>query len=104
MSTTNAPAARGKYATEQYAFVTTDSKLFIFGGRSDCNDGSGSNYVDGGIYDPSSNPWILLSSSGGPTTRNEAGAAFSGTYLLYWGGYVPGNTNSLNTGALFTKP
>jgi hypothetical protein len=117
MSTTNAPEARA-----QHNAVWTGTYLIVYGGLSYVSStGTWTLYSDGGYYDPSNNTWGSLSNTNAPSGRYEAAAAWTGTYMLIWGGsgfstvtdawtfdsngsyYTPPGTNSWNSAMTTTN-
>jgi hypothetical protein len=48
----------------------------------------------GGIYDPATDSWTAIPTTGGPTHRKDHALVWTGTELLIWGGAAGGNTLS----------
>ncbi len=93
ITTTGAPLKR----TEHTA-IWTGSRMLVWGGRSGDTDSTVIN--TGGSYDPVSNSWTTISTSGAPAARQLHIAVWSGTEMIVWGG-VPANGNGLNTGGRY---
>jgi hypothetical protein len=55
--------------------------MLVFGG----NNAAGA-LATGAAYDPALNAWRELSAAGNPVARAQAGAAWSGTELVIFGG------------------
>jgi hypothetical protein len=56
--------------------------MIVWGGQ-----GGGVSRNEGGIYDPSTDAWSATSMSGVPAPRRRAGAVWTGTRLVVWGGF-----------------
>ena len=89
-STTGAPDPR-----EQHTGVWTGSEMIVWGG--DYYDGSYHNFNTGGRYNPSTDSWTAISTSGAPTARHGHTAVWRGE-MIVWGGI--GGTD-LNTGGRY---
>jgi N-acetylneuraminic acid mutarotase len=79
VSTTNVPAARRDHRS-----VWTGSKMIIWGGFS--TDSSSSALNTGGCYDPTTNTWNTITTSGAPSPRAFHSAVWTGSEMLVWGG------------------
>jgi hypothetical protein len=80
LSSTNAPTERVLHAA-----VWTGSKMIVWGGY---HFGAGYGSVnDGAIYDPGSDSWSPVSTTGNPTPRYGHAQVWTGTEMLVWGGY-----------------
>ena len=91
-STTGAPAAR-----ELHTGLWTGSKMLIWGGWQE----GGLRYLGtGATYDPATNAWAALSTTGAPQGRLFHGWAWTGSRLLVWGGKVEGGFPT-NTGGVY---
>ncbi|HEU5179538.1 MAG TPA: MopE-related protein [Candidatus Polarisedimenticolia bacterium] len=78
-SLVNAPQARTGHTA-----VWTGSRMIVWGGQ-DWPDGD--NYFNtGASYDPSSNLWTPISSSGAPLGRVFHSAVWTGSRMIVWGG------------------
>jgi N-acetylneuraminic acid mutarotase len=62
--------------------------------------GSGTYFNTGGRYDPTSNTWTAISTSGTPTARRYHSAVWTGTEMIVWGGINSSGTYS-NTGGRY---
>jgi N-acetylneuraminic acid mutarotase len=56
-------------------------------------------YGDGALYNPVTDSWRPISSTGAPSARDGMTALWTGTEMVIWGGHD--NVNLLNTGALY---
>lgn len=92
MNTVGAPSAR-----QLASGVWTGSKVLIWGGYD--GNASGGFYNDGGIYDPATNTWSPITTSGAPTARYGHSAVWTGARMLIWGGFD--GTNSLSDGSSY---
>ncbi|MBP9147008.1 MAG: hypothetical protein KBI44_21230 [Thermoanaerobaculia bacterium] len=87
--------------------VWTGSEMIVFGGMSNV----GTTYGDGSRYDPATDTWQLLPTSGAPAARQSHVAVWTGTEMVVWGGradatggrYNPA-TNSWSPTALAGAP
>jgi len=74
--------------------VWTGTRMIIWGG--DSGDGLTN---DGGIYDPATDTWTALSSTGAPTPRSGNTTVWTGTKMIVWGGR--NDDGDLNTGGIY---
>jgi hypothetical protein len=59
-------------------------------------------YNTGAIYDPVGNTWTPTSSQNAPSEHAGHTAVWTGTFMIVWGGYGPGDASPLlNTGGRF---
>jgi N-acetylneuraminic acid mutarotase len=98
MSTAGAPSARS-FATA----VWTGSEVIVWGGCSggmpDCATAKG----DGAIYDPATDTWRPMSSTGAPEPREQHVAVWTGSEMIVFGGATGAReAGPLNTGAIYT--
>jgi N-acetylneuraminic acid mutarotase len=78
MSSTGAPPPRAG------ATAVWTGSLFVIWGGQDPNTNA---FVgSGGAYDPVSDSWTSLSSTGAPVARSGHAAAWTGSRMLIWGG------------------
>ena len=77
-------------ARENHTAVWTGNEMFIWGG----DNGSGGLDPDGARYNPASNSWTLLPSTGAPVARQLATAVWTGSEMIIWGGLGTGVTNA----------
>ncbi len=75
--------------------VTDGSRVYIWGGQSSAV----SYFGDGSIYDPLSNNWSSMTTTGAPSARTQHVSVWAGDKLFVWGGY-DGSTY-LGDGALY---
>ena len=89
----NAPSARiGHTAT------WTGSQMIVFGGWYQAYG----NFLGvGARYNPSSNSWSPISSSGAPSARANHSAVWTGTDLVVWGGCCSSSGQPLSDGASY---
>lgn len=78
MSSTGAPSPRYEHTA-----VWTGSEMIVFGGAADASEATA--LGDGGIYDPATDTWRALATTGAPTPRIDASAAMLGGQMLIWG-------------------
>jgi len=93
MSTNDAPEPR-----LQARGVWTGSKFVVWGGW-----GANANltYNSGGIYDPSKETWIRMSTENAPPGGMPTIMVWTGKRVLVWGIYQGGTGTGIATGALF---
>jgi hypothetical protein len=83
LSTTTAPSTRNMHTA-----VWTGTEMIVWGGY---NTAVTNGYLsDGARFNPATNVWTTLSSSGAPTPRRLTAAAWTGSAMLVWGGEGPG--------------
>ena len=95
MTSTGAPLI-----TSDHRVAGTGSRMIVWGGTyqppSSGGDGAGICCPDyttnaGGIYDPATNSWTAIPTTGAPTQRKGPALVWTGTELLIWGGMSGGN-------------
>jgi N-acetylneuraminic acid mutarotase len=91
MTTTGAPAARINGIAP--AVVWTGTEMLVWGGFN------GNPLNTGGRYNPSSNTWSAITTTGAPEARDGHVMFWTGTRMLVWSGY--GLSNIVNTGGLY---
>src|SRR5438132_6235189 len=92
-STTGAPAARYS-ASVRPSPIWTGTKMIVWGGEA------GTTYFnDGGQYDPATNSWTTVTSTGAPSARDVFSAVWTGSKMIVWGGF-DGSTY-FNTGGQY---
>jgi N-acetylneuraminic acid mutarotase len=80
-STTGAPTARKRHTA-----VWTGSKMIIWGGL-ERDSWSNPGYLStGGIYDPATDSWTAMSTTGAPAARVNHKAVWTGSRMIVWGG------------------
>jgi N-acetylneuraminic acid mutarotase len=62
--------------------VWTGSEMIVFGGMSSV----GTEYNDGGRYNPATDTWSLVSARGAPNVRTQHAAIWTGREMVVWGG------------------
>jgi N-acetylneuraminic acid mutarotase len=92
-STTNAPEARYYHTA-----VWTGSEMIVWGGY---NGSSGGYLNTGGRYNPSTDRWTAISTTGAPDARRFHTAVWTGSEMIVWGGYGNGSGGYLNTGSRY---
>lgn len=99
VGTVNAPAARSTGAC-----VWTGREVFLWGGFG---GGTEPERGDGARYDPTTDTWTALSTTGAPPARADLVPVWTGREVFVWGGlYVdrsvmPSIVQRLNSGALY---
>jgi hypothetical protein len=95
ISTAGAPSAR-----EGHTAVWTGSKMIIWGGSDGAT--TPNPFGTGGLYDPATNTWATVTTSGAPAARYWHAAVWTGSKMIVWGGRPagPGNPNT-NTGGIY---
>jgi N-acetylneuraminic acid mutarotase len=94
-STSNAPAAR-----QHHTAVWTGSRMLVWGGARDY---SGNELLNtGGSYDPATDSWTALPTSGAPTGRRFHTAVWTGSAMVVWGGVTDGSGTATSTGGRYT--
>ncbi|EEF62876.1 Kelch repeat-containing protein [Pedosphaera parvula Ellin514] len=95
VATNNAPPARGLHGA-----VWTGSEMLVWGGYG-ATLGTYPNL--GGRYNPASNSWTLISTTGVPTARAACTAVWTGKEMIVWGGYNGSffSPNYQNTGSRY---
>jgi N-acetylneuraminic acid mutarotase len=92
-SLANAPDARRGHSA-----VWTGERMVIWGGDT----GSFNTWKNtGGRYDPLTDSWANVSTSGTPSARSFHGAVWTGSRMLVWGGWGGGNGVPLGTGGSY---
>ena len=81
-SMSGAPSARARHTA-----VWTGDLMVVWGGRTDSGGGVTSNR--GSRYDPETDAWTPLSTSGAPSRRADHTAVWTGSRMLVWGGHDP---------------
>ncbi len=92
ISSTGAPGARRSHSA-----VWTGTEMIVWGGSA-ITQGAGA--ADGGRYNPATNTWTPLPSTGAPTGRFGHSAVWTGKEMIIWGGGTA-STSSLADGARF---
>ncbi len=77
--------------------IWTGSKMVVWGGYDYLTPATYFN--DGGSYDPLTNTWTLVTTSGAPSARQAIQAVWSGSKMLVWAG--GGNSGITNTGGAY---
>jgi N-acetylneuraminic acid mutarotase len=80
LSTTGAPSAR--YAPMS---VWTGSEMIVWGGNS-LGWGLGSHLNDGARYNPTTDSWTPISTTGAPSARFGHTSVWTGSEMIIWGG------------------
>ncbi|MDI6788519.1 MAG: hypothetical protein QME51_09125, partial [Planctomycetota bacterium] len=93
MTTTGAPTSRRGHSA---AAVWTGTRMIVWGGAIGFD-----NYTNtGGVYDPATNSWTMMTTTGAPSGRHVHSAVWTGTRIIIWGGEVVGG-NRTNTGGVY---
>lgn len=77
---TGAPSARAVHTA-----VWTGTEMIVWGGHKYLNPGT-IQFDTGGRYNPSTNSWTKVSTSGAPYKRSSHTAVWTGTEMIIWGG------------------
>ena len=100
ISAVNAPTPR----TDGIS-VWTGSKMVVWGGVNEDPSQNLTELRDGGIYTPGTNSWTTTTLTGAPVAREGAVAAWTGSRVLIWGGFVGADigpvSNPPDLGALY---
>jgi hypothetical protein len=91
----SAGALSGRY---EHTAIWTGSEMIIWGGENE-DSGVPMPLGDGARYNPASNTWSAVSSSGAPAARYGHTAIWTGSEMIIWGGN--GNSGVLGDGALY---
>jgi N-acetylneuraminic acid mutarotase len=91
MTTNGAPSGR-----DVPAAVWTGTEIIIWGGYNSGVNGGGAFLFDGARYNPASDSWTQMNTSGAPPARQFPAAVWTGTQMIIWGGY--GDQDYLNDG------
>ncbi len=78
--------------------VWTGSEMIVWGGIA--SDGSQAVYGDGARYDPLTDTWLPVGSTGAPSARYAHTSVWTGTEMIVWGG-SRGAFGGLNDGARY---
>lgn len=81
VATAGAPAPR-EFATA----VWTGSEMIVWGGIRFNSMAPPTVFNNGGIYDPQTNSWRAVSTSGAPAARFAHSAVWTGSEMIVWGG------------------
>jgi N-acetylneuraminic acid mutarotase len=84
------------YLRRDHAAVWTGSEMIVYGGSS--ISAGGQVYDDTYTYDPMTDTWSLLATTGTPTARFAPSAVWDGNEMIMWGGGTS-STYSLDDGA-----
>lgn len=90
-SSANAPTPRSGHTT-----VWTGAEMIVWGGNT-ASLGSPTN--TGARYDPGTDTWTPISTSGAPTARSGHAAVWTGAEMIVWGGL--GTFTPVNTGGRY---
>ncbi|MDQ7815381.1 MAG: hypothetical protein RDU25_06315, partial [Patescibacteria group bacterium] len=82
VTTTNAPQARSD--SFWAGGIWTGSKMIVWGGSN------GAATSTGGIYDPSTDTWKSVTSTGAPSARYAHVSVWTGSKMIVWGGTAAG--------------
>lgn len=89
--------AAAPFAAARLTAVSTGEEMIIWGGVTNWSSTHTATNL-GARYDPRSNQWTAVPSSGAPSARYAQGGVFTGTELLIWGGIQVGQQYGENTG------
>lgn len=91
-SLVNAPLGRSMHSA-----VWTGTEMIVWGGTTSTGGMSGRTN-SGGRYNPATDTWTAMSTSGAPEPREHHAAVWTGTRMIVWGGF---GTELLNTGGIY---
>jgi len=101
MTTSVAGQPAGRFA---HVGIWTGSKMLIWGGVEG-DFGNLSLFRDGGSYNPNTDSWAPITTTGAPSSRASATAVWTGLAMIVWGGSAsPQNYDSppyLNSGGIY---
>jgi len=83
ISLSNAPSPRWFHQA-----VWSGSEMIVWGGRAAFS--SDNVYNDGARYNPTTDSWTSMSSTGAPSPRSQFCAVWTGTEMIVWGGAAQG--------------
>lgn len=89
-------AALAPSPRERHTAVWTGTKMIVWGGLV---TGSPSVSNTGGVYDPATDSWSAISTTGAPPPRHSHRAVWTGTTMIVWGGF--GQTQLETTGGIY---
>jgi hypothetical protein len=92
ISTTGAPSSR-----IQSSLVWTGTRAIVWGGIASASGGA---LNDGALYDPRTDTWSRVTSTGAPSQRAGHVAVWTGTHMLVYGGQS-GSQQSLSDGGSY---
>lgn len=95
MSTSGAPSARSYHRA-----VWTGSKMVVWGGVTSVSGSTITTTNTGGVYDPATDTWTAMSTTGAPSARWYFLMAWTGSKVLVWGGNAD-SSNPAPGGALY---
>jgi hypothetical protein len=99
--TSGAPTGRNLHTA-----VWTGQEMIVWGGDEasaagdGCGADAGSPTNSGARYDPQTNSWAPITTTGAPSARFRHMAVWTGQEMIVWGG-IDGSNNSLNSGARY---
>lgn len=95
LSTVNSPTP-----TYQGSGIWTGTEMIVWGGCASYSTGSCLTHVgSGGRYNPTTDTWLPVATSGAPAARFYHTAVWTGNLMLVWGG--EGSTGCFNTGSAY---
>ena len=83
-------------ARDEHTAIWTGSEMIIWGGRS-----SNALLSSGAKYNPATDTWTFINSSGAPSARAGHTAVWMGTEMIVWGGDSEGFPSRVNTGGKY---
>ncbi len=96
VSDTWSPMASGGQFGSGARAVWTGSEMIVWGG------GSGGSYTNAGKrYNPSTNTWTAMTTTGAPLARGFHTAVWTGSEMIVWGGIIVSNNTFTNTGGRY---
>ena len=70
--------------------------MIVWGGTDGFDD-----LNTGGLYDPATNMWVAVGTSGAPMAREAHTAVWTGSEMVVWGGFNFDSQTNLNTGGRY---
>lgn len=89
VSNTGAPAARYNHVA-----VWAGTKMIIYGGLATVA-GTATALNTGALFDPATNTWSAMSTSGAPLVAGPLAGVWTGSKLIVWGGGATGNAGGI---------
>lgn len=90
---TSMPAKNPPRSRMLHSTLWTGDKMVVWGGFSIDDQNTFTYLADGGVYDPKTEEWKWISSTGAPAARSDHTAVWTGQKMLVWGGKVSSSTS-----------
>jgi len=92
VTTAGAPVARSGHMA-----VWTGSEMIVWGGVNAAPGSQATDLKTGGRYNPATNSWTAMSTTGAPAARNAHTAVWTGGEMIVWVGFGGGAANFNDT-------